>query len=102
MSMAEVPLSVALGRTTRTEALFDGGVADPALPLDLPAIPVISRAFAPMVREGRYEVSEMAIATFLMAKEAATRMRLKAGELGLDIYNMRDALAKKGLRYVDG
>ena len=36
------------------------------------------------------------------AKEAATRMRLKAGELGLDIYNMRDALAKKGLRYVDG
>jgi 4-hydroxy-4-methyl-2-oxoglutarate aldolase len=35
------------------------------------------------------------------AKEAATRMRLKAGELGLDIYNMRDALAKKGLRYVD-
>lgn len=36
------------------------------------------------------------------AKEAATRRRLKAGELGLDIYNMRDALAKKGLRYVDG
>ena len=36
------------------------------------------------------------------AKEAATRMRLKAGELGLDIYNMRDALAKKGLRYADG
>ena len=36
------------------------------------------------------------------AKEAATRMCLKAGELGLDIYNMRDALAKKGLRYVDG
>jgi 4-hydroxy-4-methyl-2-oxoglutarate aldolase len=36
------------------------------------------------------------------AKEAATRMRLQAGELGLDIYNMRDALAKKGLRHVDG
>jgi 4-hydroxy-4-methyl-2-oxoglutarate aldolase len=35
------------------------------------------------------------------AKEATTRQRLKAGELGLDIYNMRDALAKKGLRYVD-
>jgi 4,5-dihydroxyphthalate decarboxylase len=68
--MAEAPLSVALGRTKRTEALFDGSVADPALPLDLPAIPVISRAFAPMVREGRHEVSEMAIATFLMAKEA--------------------------------
>jgi 4-hydroxy-4-methyl-2-oxoglutarate aldolase len=35
------------------------------------------------------------------AKENATRARLKAGELGLDIYNMREALAKKGLRYED-
>jgi len=35
------------------------------------------------------------------AKENATRARLKAGELGLDIYGMRDALAKKGLRYED-
>jgi len=33
------------------------------------------------------------------AKENATRARLKAGELGLDIYGMREALAKKGLRY---
>lgn len=64
------PLQVALGRTARTEALFTGAVADPALPLDLPAFPVISRAFAPMVREGRHAVSEMAIATFLMARAA--------------------------------
>jgi 4-hydroxy-4-methyl-2-oxoglutarate aldolase len=35
------------------------------------------------------------------AKEDATRARLKAGELGLDIYGMRDALANKGLRYED-
>lgn len=34
-------------------------------------------------------------------KEAATRQRLKAGELGLDIYAMRERLADKGLRYVD-
>ena len=34
-------------------------------------------------------------------KEAATRKRLAAGELGLDIYGMRDALAKAGLRYLD-
>ncbi len=33
-------------------------------------------------------------------KEEGTRARLKAGELGLDIYGMRDALAKKGLKYV--
>lgn len=33
-------------------------------------------------------------------KEAATRKRLMAGELGLDIYGMRDRLEAKGLKYV--
>jgi 4-hydroxy-4-methyl-2-oxoglutarate aldolase len=33
------------------------------------------------------------------AKEAATRKRLAAGELGLDIYGMRETLAKAGLKY---
>jgi 4-hydroxy-4-methyl-2-oxoglutarate aldolase len=32
-------------------------------------------------------------------KEAAVRARLKAGELGLDIYDMRARLAEKGLTY---
>jgi 4-hydroxy-4-methyl-2-oxoglutarate aldolase len=35
------------------------------------------------------------------AKEAATRKRLAAGELGLDIYSMREALAKGGLQYFE-
>jgi 4-hydroxy-4-methyl-2-oxoglutarate aldolase len=34
-------------------------------------------------------------------KEEATRHRLVAGELGLDIYGMRDALAKAGFKYID-
>lgn len=34
-------------------------------------------------------------------KEATTRARLKAGELGLDIYGMREKLKAKGLSYVD-
>jgi 4-hydroxy-4-methyl-2-oxoglutarate aldolase len=34
-------------------------------------------------------------------KEAAVRARLQAGELGLDIYAMREKLAQRGLRYVD-
>jgi 4-hydroxy-4-methyl-2-oxoglutarate aldolase len=34
------------------------------------------------------------------AKEAGVRARLKAGELGLDIYNMRERLAAEGLTYV--
>ncbi|MGH8176580.1 MAG: 4-carboxy-4-hydroxy-2-oxoadipate aldolase/oxaloacetate decarboxylase [Steroidobacter sp.] len=33
-------------------------------------------------------------------KEAAVRARLKAGELGLDIYDMRERLASKGLKYI--
>jgi 4-hydroxy-4-methyl-2-oxoglutarate aldolase len=35
------------------------------------------------------------------AKEAKVRERLKAGELGLDIYGMREKLAQKGLAYRD-
>jgi len=35
------------------------------------------------------------------AKEAGTRRLLASGELGLDIYGMRDALAKAGLKYLD-
>jgi 4-hydroxy-4-methyl-2-oxoglutarate aldolase len=35
------------------------------------------------------------------ANETVKRARLKAGELGLDIYDMREALAAKGLVYED-
>ncbi len=34
------------------------------------------------------------------AREEEKRKRLAAGELGLDIYNMRERLAQKGLTYV--
>jgi 4-hydroxy-4-methyl-2-oxoglutarate aldolase len=33
--------------------------------------------------------------------EADKRRRLAAGELGLDMYQMREPLAKAGLRYID-
>jgi 4-hydroxy-4-methyl-2-oxoglutarate aldolase len=35
------------------------------------------------------------------AKEAGTRRRLASGELGLDVYGMREPLAKAGLKYFD-
>jgi 4-hydroxy-4-methyl-2-oxoglutarate aldolase len=36
-----------------------------------------------------------------MAKEATTRARLEAGELGLDIYGLRDVLAARGVVWKD-
>jgi len=63
-----IHLSAAIGRYPHTAALLDGAVHG-AVTLDCAPFPVISRAFAPMVREGRFEVSEMAIATWLQARE---------------------------------
>ncbi len=61
-------LRAAIGTYPRTRELKEGGVASPLLRLDFAKIPVISRAFAPMVRELRFDISEMAIATFLQAR----------------------------------
>ena len=49
-------------------------------------------------REAAAAVLEKAEAR--QANEDATRSRLEAGELGLDIYGMRGRLAEKGLKYV--
>lgn len=65
---APAALSAAIGTYPRTRALKEGGVASGLIRLDFAGFPVISRAFAPMVRELRFDVSEMAIATFLQAR----------------------------------
>ncbi|AUG54019.1 4-carboxy-4-hydroxy-2-oxoadipate aldolase/oxaloacetate decarboxylase [Thalassospira marina] len=49
-------------------------------------------------RENAAETLEKSIAR--EEKEARTRARLMQGELGLDIYGMREKLAAKGLKYV--
>ncbi len=65
-------LTAALGDYPHTAALPETA----ELRLERVAVKPISRAFAPMVRELRYDVSEMAIATFLMAKEAGVPITL--------------------------
>ena len=49
-------------------------------------------------REDAAEVLKKAQAR--VANEESKRLRLAAGELGLDIYDMRGKLAAKGLKYV--
>ena len=61
-------LSVAIGKHAHTAALRDGRVASALVALEFVDIPTINRAFAPMVREQRFDVCEMAVATFLQAK----------------------------------
>ena len=56
-------LSAAIGNYRHTEALKSGRVASDHLRLEFADIPTINRAFAPMVREQRFDVCEMAIAT---------------------------------------
>lgn len=52
-----------------------------------------------VVRRAEAETA-LAAARKRMAAEEAKRKRLAAGELGLDIYDMRGRLAEKGLEYV--
>ncbi len=51
-----------------------------------------------VARETANDVLEKSLAR--EEKEARTRARLMKGELGLDIYDMREKLAAKGLKYV--
>lgn len=53
-----------------------------------------------VVRKGEAK-AVLAKARQRVAKEEEKRARFKAGELGLDMYKMREALAEKGLRYVE-
>ena len=65
----EVPvLRAAVGAYKHTAALRSGQVVSAKLRLQFADVSPVSRAFAPMVREGRFDVCEMAIATFLQAK----------------------------------
>jgi 4,5-dihydroxyphthalate decarboxylase len=61
-------LETAVGKYPNTEALHAGRIASRLITLDIQDVPLIIRAFASMVRELRYAVSEMALSTFLQAK----------------------------------
>jgi 4,5-dihydroxyphthalate decarboxylase len=76
MSADVAQLTVAIGDHPFARALKSGAVASPLLKLDFAQVAPINRAFAPMVRELKYDVSEMAIATFLQAKAHGKELAL--------------------------
>jgi 4,5-dihydroxyphthalate decarboxylase len=63
-----IELSCAIGDYPHIKPLKSGAVASPLVKLDFAAVAPINRAFAPMVRELKFDVSEMAIGTFIQAK----------------------------------
>ena len=60
-------LSVAIGNYPHTAALKAGEIASDRFAFTFPEIKPVNRAFAPMARERKFDVSEMAIATVLQA-----------------------------------
>jgi len=61
-------LRTAIGGYGHTAALRSGKVVSRLLRLEFADVSPINRAFAPMVRDGCFDVCEMAVATFLQAK----------------------------------
>lgn len=64
----ETTLRIAIGDYPHTLPLKRGEIASPWLKLDFVEIKPMHKAFKPMVREHAYDVSEMALVTYLQAK----------------------------------
>ena len=61
-------LKTVLKRYPHTERLIAGEITDPRVRLDFVNVDPIYRAFAPMARAQVYDVSEMAVVTYLQAR----------------------------------
>ena len=69
-------ISIALGDRSQELLIKQGKVDCPRVRLHYGDYPVISRAFAPMVRSLAFDISELALVTFLQALEAGKPLRL--------------------------
>jgi len=99
-----VKLAALLGDYTVTRALKAGEVRSPRVSLACAAVATPSAAFRRVVRDAAFDVAELAIVTYLMAKERGAPLALLPAVLvarfqhPLIVYHAaRGALAPKGL-----
>ena len=64
----KLKLRALLGDYPNTQALKNGQIGSDLVDLDFADVKVVSTAFKPLVREGRFDVGELAIVTYLQAK----------------------------------
>ena len=70
------PLRTLLGDHPVTQALRRGAVRSPVVPLEFADVPVPNRAFKRVVRDLEFDVAELALMTFLMARSRGVPLRL--------------------------
>jgi 4,5-dihydroxyphthalate decarboxylase len=68
MADTKLKLHALLGDYPNTKALKDKQIRSDLVDLDFADVKVVSTAFKPLVREGRFDVGELAIVTYLQAK----------------------------------
>jgi hypothetical protein len=72
----ETTLRIAIGDYPHTLPLKRGEITSPSLKLDFVEVKPMHKAFKPMVREHAYDVSEMALVTYLQARAFNKGLRL--------------------------
>src|SRR5580765_7666594 len=73
---ARAPLRTLLGDYPATRALRQGALASPVVPLDFADVAVPNKAFKRVVRDLEFDVAELALMTFLMARSRDVPLRL--------------------------
>jgi 4,5-dihydroxyphthalate decarboxylase len=95
-------LRTLLGTHPCTAALKDGSITSDSVAFDFAEYSPANKGFKPMVREGAFDVSEMAIVTYLMARSVGKPMVLLPNVVvsrfqhGYALYNARQGKLKPG------
>lgn len=84
--MASVTLRTLLGNYPNTLALKRGELVSPLVDFEFDSVKVANRAFKRVVREGAFDVAELALATFLQAKAYGKPLVLMPAVVGAGRY----------------